>query len=360
MKKNILITFLLISQAVIAQGNLKDFFKYSTLYTSAVASNPMYATPVYYVTQGGELFNYTEDFPYDYVATIGIRKVARFKYENRQSRFYDGQSESTTALSATVGSIKGFEYLAQYDLGRQQGREYINQRYFLRYLGDWFLFKGEYRNQGLARLDYTQVESRLKVNLGGLSLSAGVASRLNEPYGYNPIEEYLDASPWWNLPRGLGYEDIYYNIDYDLDDVVDNYDWYWNDPQGLKVADTDEDFRRYIYPSIVNEFNDAKIDSVGMLASISAIIGLDFYHYADNFWIHTWINALPYHKHLVGNEDYSYEKYAVKNQWIDYSGGFVLGWKLGKNWGIFSETEVMRYWDKNIFSVRAGINYQIR
>ena len=360
MKKLIFVTLFMLCQPLYGQNAVKDFFKYSTIYTSGVASNPMYAEEFWYTTQGGDLFNYTEEYSFDYTATLGIRKVARYKYENRQNRFYDGQREPTTALSATVGSVNGFEYLAQYDLGRQQGRAYANQRYFLRYLAKYFMFKGEYRYQGLARLDYTQIESRLRLHIGELDFSAGVAGRLHKPYGYNPIADFLAHNPWWDLVRNMGYEDIYYGIDYDNDDEVDNGDWYWNDPNGERVADTDEDFRRYIYPGVVNEFNRLSIDSVGFIQSVSAILGVDYYHYADNFWIHTWFNILPYHLHIGDKEEFSYSNYVDGNQWIDHSGGFVLGWKLGKNWGVFTESEYMRYWDKNIFSVRAGLNYQFR
>jgi hypothetical protein len=360
MKKLIFVTLFMLCQPLFGQNAIKDFFKYSTVYTSAFASNPMYAEEVWYTTQGGELFNYTEEYDFDYTATIGIRKVARYKYENKQNRFYDGQRESTTALSATVGSVRGFEYLAQYDLGRQQGRQYNNQRYFLRYLGHNFMFKGEYRFNGLSCLDYSQIESRLRLHIGELDFSAGIAGRLHKPYGYNPIADFLAHNPWWDLVRNMGYEDIYYGIDYDNDDEVDNFDWYWNDPNGERVADTDEDFRRYIYPGIVNEFNRMSIDSVGFLSSVSAIFGVDYYHYVENFWVHSWLNLLPYHQHIGGKEEFSYQNYVDGKQWFDHSGGLILGWKIGSNWGVFTESEYMRYWDKNIFSIRAGINYQFR
>ena len=359
MKKLIFVILFMLCQPLFGQNAIKDFFKYSTIYTSAVASNPMYAQEYWYVTQGGELSNYTEEYPFDYTATLGIRKVARYKYENRQNRFYDGQRESTTALAASVGTVKGFEYLAQYDLGRQQGRQYTNQRYFLRYLSKYFIFKGEYRHQGLARLDYTQVESRVRMHIGELDFSAGLAGRLHEAYGYNPIADYLSHNAWWDLVRDQGYEDKYYGIDYDNDDEVDNFDWYWLDPNGERVADTDEDFRRYIYPGIVNDFNSSVMDSLGMFGSVSAVVGVDYYHYSDNFWIHSWLNVLPAHAHVLGDHAYSYRMVSGGN-WIDHSGGFVLGWKLGSNWGIFTETEYMKYWVKTIYSIRAGINYQFR
>ena len=110
-----LITFL----PILVNAQFKPF-KYATIYTSAFASTPAPARTQYYINQMGEIKDITVENPFDYKVTYGIRKVARYDYENRRNRFYDGQTESTISLNATVGSIKGFEYLAQYDKGRQQ------------------------------------------------------------------------------------------------------------------------------------------------------------------------------------------------------------------------------------------------
>jgi len=48
--------------------------------------------------------------PYDYSLTIGLRKIARFGYENKANTFYDG-AESNYTDAATVGKVQGFEYL---------------------------------------------------------------------------------------------------------------------------------------------------------------------------------------------------------------------------------------------------------
>ena len=364
-----LITFFLISTPLISQNAVQKFFKYSTVYTSAFANSPMQPTTEYYVTQGGDLRDITIENPFDYTATIGIRKVARFKYENRQNRFYDGQTEATTSLSATVGAVKGWEYLAQYDMGRQQGSEYINQRYFLRYMGKNWLLKGEYYQQGLVNLNYTQVDSRLRLHIGELDFSVGAAVRQHQPYGYNPIAVYLQDNPWWELAFEYGYEDYYYGIDYDNDDVLDNFDWFWEDIDGVRVADTDEDFRKYIYGDIVNDYNKARLSEIGPLGSISAIAGIDYYHYKEDFWFHTWTSVLPWHMHVLGDPMFSYEQFAdqleytnhfIAGQWVDYNAGIVMGWKIGSNWGVFAEGEYMSYWDRELFNVRLGINYQFR
>ena len=369
MKSLLLITFFIFSNLAFSQNAIKKFFKYSTVYTSAMAASPMEAQKEYYVTQFGELQDITIENPFDYRATIGIRRVARFEYENRQTRFYDGHNQSNTSTDATVGAVKGFEYLAQYDMGRQQGSEYINQRYFLRYLSKRWILKGEYYQQGLVGLNYTQVDSRLRIHFGELDISVGAAVRQHQPYGFNPIGDYLDANSWWELAFEYGYEDHYYGIDSDNDGEVDEADWYWEDAGGVRVADTDEDFRKYIYGDIVNDYNKARLSEVGALGSLSAIAGIDYYHYEEDFWIHTWGSILPWHKHILGDHMYSYEQFAdqlestnhwIDGQWIDYSVGLIVGYKVGLNWGIFVESEYMKYWDRDLYLVKCGLNYQFR
>lgn len=352
--RNLLITFF-ISTSAFGQGLLK----YSTVYTSVYGRSPMEAQKEYFVSQAGEVMDVTIENPFDYRYTLGIRRVARYDYEKRQNPFYDGHNQSTTSLYATVGAVKGFEYLAQYDRGRQQGNDYISQRYFLRYLANWWMVKAEVFNQGLVNLNYTQVESRLRWHVGELDFSIGVAARQHQAYGYNPIEEYLERNPWWDLAHEYGYMDIPYDIDYDLDGVIDNSDWYW-EFAGEKVADTDGDFRRYIYGGIVNDFNKARLDEVGALMSLSAIAGVDYYHYTENFWFHGWSSIMPWHTHLYGDHNFSYKMWVDGEQWIDYNFGGVFGYKIGLRWGIFAEGEFMKYWDKEVFEVTAGINYQFR
>jgi hypothetical protein len=158
----------------------------------------------------------------------------------------------------------------------------------------------------------------------------------------------------------MGYEDIYYGIDYDNDDEVDNFDWYWLDPDGNKVADTDLDFRKYIYGDIVNAYNAEQLAGIGALGSLSAIIGIDYYHYSEDFWIHSWASMLPWHKHIIGDHMFSYKQFTDGNQWTDFTFGGVLGYKIGLRWGIFAEGEYMKYWNREIFQIKAGVNYQFR
>lgn len=358
--RNYWITILMLCTTMVQAQKVGGLFKYATMYSSVFASSPMEAQREWFVTQAGELQDITIDNPMDYKATFGVRRVARYDYENKQNRFYDGQTESTTALNASVGSVQGIEYLAQYDRGRQQGREYVNQRYFMRYLSKYFLIKAEYYRQGLVDLNFSQIDSRFRLHIGELDFSAGVTGRQHRPYGYNPVEIYLEDKAWWDLAHEYGYDDVFYGIDYDNDEEVDNFDWFWCDADGEKVADTDADFRRYIYGDIVDDYNRSKRALIGSLSTASAVFGVDYYHYEEKFWLHTWLSVIPYHVHLFGDEEYSYKNYVMGDQWIDHNAGAVFGWKIGKRWGLFTEAEYVSYWDREVFSLRAGLNYQIR
>ena len=358
MKKFILI-FILALLPCLSFGQFRPF-KYATVYTSAFANTPAPARTQYYINQMGEINDITIENPYDYKATIGIRKVARFDYENRQNRFYDGQTEHSLSTSATVGAVKGLEYLAQYDKGRQQGREYENHRYFFRHMAKSWMIKGEYNSQGLVNLKYAQVDTRLRAHVGALDFSIGIAARQNKPYGYNPIEELLDSNTWFGFAYNLGFTDFIYGIDTDMNDTIDDYDWRWEDQEGIEIADTDEEFRKTVFPDLMRRYNNAVLDSIGYLGSLSGIAGIDYYKYTEKFWIHSWVNILFSHRHMTGDEDFSYKNYVDGNQWLDYTAGAVMGWKLGRRWGIFAEGEYTKYWDRKVFGVRAGLNYQFR
>ena len=57
-------------------------------------------TNVYSVTNG--LTRETITTPFDYSAAFGIRKIARFGYENKANTFYNG-TESSYGDAATIG-----------------------------------------------------------------------------------------------------------------------------------------------------------------------------------------------------------------------------------------------------------------
>ena len=370
MKKLLIYLFILyVCQNVNAQF-VKDLFKYSTIYVGGNIGQPVQeSTKEWYVTQDGQIQDITEVYPFDYTISIGIRKMARFDYEKKPNVFYDG-SEDNVTWKANVGVVDGFEYVFKYDWVRNQGDVYKNQSYFLRYLGKYWIGHLKFLEEGIVDLKYTQADLRGRLSIGGnFNLTAGAVVRTHGPYGYNPIAIYLNDNQWWDLAYEYKYTDeSYITIDYTTPSGTPDtsMDWTWKNSEGQKIADTDSEFRKYYYGDIVNEFNAEKMAEVGTMVTLSAAIGLDFYKYSDKFWCHAWINILPYHKHIYGDTNFSYGLFISRDpegngseQWIDYNCGLNVGAKLGKRFGVFVEGDYLRYWDKTVYSAKAGVNYLI-
>ena len=121
--------------------NVKDIFKFSTFYAAVNGGTSISDVETYSVTDG--LGIETIQTPYDYNLTLGIRKIARFGYENRANTFYDG-TESNYSDAATIGKRNGTEFLFQVDYKRQEGVEYLDQHHFVRYVANDWIAKAEY------------------------------------------------------------------------------------------------------------------------------------------------------------------------------------------------------------------------
>jgi hypothetical protein len=76
--KHLLLLFLLVSTVCTAQ--IKDFFKYSTFYTSMTMNTSMTERENYIAIDKG-YEDITKINAYDYNLTLGLRKIARFDYE---------------------------------------------------------------------------------------------------------------------------------------------------------------------------------------------------------------------------------------------------------------------------------------
>ena len=98
--------------------DVKKLFKYSTFYAAVNGGTSLSDVDIFSVDNG--LSTQTISTPYDYNFTIGLRKIARFGYENKAQTFYDG-TESNYSDAATVGKVKGVEFLFEIDYKRQEG-----------------------------------------------------------------------------------------------------------------------------------------------------------------------------------------------------------------------------------------------
>ena len=137
MVKRLIILLLLISNITVAQtygiDDVKKLLKFSTFYAAVNGGTSLSDVDVFSVDNG--LSTQTIATPYDYNFTIGLRKIARFGYENKANTFYDG-TESNYSDAATVGKVKGFEYLFEVDYKRQEATDYMDKHHFIRYSSD--------------------------------------------------------------------------------------------------------------------------------------------------------------------------------------------------------------------------------
>ena len=115
---------------------------------------------------------------------------------------------------------------------------------------------------------------------------------------------------------------------------------------------------------VVGPYNREQLALIDDQGTLSAVIGLDFYHYEKNNWLHFSASVLPYHQQLFGDEDFGYALYNGNGtpdySWFDYQVGLVTGWKLSKNLGVYIEGNYQKFWDRKVYSAKAGLNFQFR
>ena len=363
MKTLFTIIFIFITTNVF--GQFQDFFKYSTIYTSATLNNSLFTPGVWQMNPEGELIDRSENNPYDFGLNIGIRKLARFEYQKKKGDFYTGE-ENEHSDKSLIGAVNGFEYKAQVELKRQQGREFENRHLMVRYLGDFYTIKAEQLFNGLADIEFQSVDTRLRLKIGNkINLTAGVMNAWRPlGYQYNAIAAYQETgNPWWQLAYDQGFKDFYYYVDGDqngVDDWYDWYDWYWENPDGEVIAQTDQEFYKYHFGNIVREYTLDVQDSLGTIRELNLAIGGSFYHYGERFWVHAFADVYP--KHWTEEIDKHIEEHIeLSNDRIDYSLGFILGAKIGrmKKLGFFIEGNYNNLYEKEFFQVTSGINYLI-
>ena len=246
-----------------------------------------------------------------------------------------------------MGRLDGFEYLFEADLVRRLGINYVNQNHFIRYVADKWIAKVAYLEDGFADIKYFEASQRYRqqVKDGKLSLNVGTVQRLAEPYGFDPLSD-------WILDNGtLHYTYLALQEGYNISINGE----YFN-PNGELVANSQEVWEEVVIPEVINNYVEDQRNILSSIVEYSAVIGLDYYHYTKNFWFHTWGNILPYH--LDTDNKYSYHKFN-NGQWLDYSGGLIFGYKFNKSLGCFIEGRYNKYWNREWHNFSLGINYVI-
>ena len=331
---------------------VKKIFKFSTFYGAVNGGTSLSDEDVYSVTNG--LQTDVVETPFDYSIVLGVRKIARMGYEPKEA-FKTGM-ETSFSDAATIGKVSGFEFLFEFDYKRQQGENYIDQNHFLRYVGDKYILKGEYLEDGFADIKYFETSERYRIREIGiflhkkLSFNIGAAQRLSEPYGYDPLAD-------WLLSNG--------NLHYTFLAIEEGYEVVFDgqggaeyfDPSGHSVATSTEVWEAVVIPTVLADYTEKKRNEIDNTLQHSVVIGFDYYHYKKDFWLHSWGNLMPYH-YDDGNE-YSYHKYNDNKQWYDYSGGLIFGYKFNKHLGVFLEGKYNKYWNREWHDFSVGVNYVI-
>lgn len=416
---------ILLSTSLFGQDFILNFFKYSTAYASFSLNAPRHQDDRFAIIGGLstgqlEVGRTDRELKPDFQKSFGLRKIGRFNYEPKRGvknagnggTWYDG-SEQNANESATFGPVKGWEYLIKWSEGRQWGNEYLNQEYWVRYTGDWLMAKIGWTELGLEDIEYGQGELRFKwtppIVDDKLNLSIGVKHRQHPVYGFDAM--VLDTTwykgSWWNFAEdafGIDdnawfIEDYYLNGDLDLqlyeidpetgelrpiegggpfwndDGRFIGVDWLWRDDNGKIFAYTDREYFLYHFPGMLENYIDGVKKDIGYQRETSIVLGADFYHYDEYWWLHAWGNWLPYH---FGHDKYSYHNGAhyqthleeggeahkfmfmdpMWHSWHDYDFGAIFGVKIKDNLGVFAEGRYLNYWERPAYDFKFGLNYQ--
>jgi hypothetical protein len=426
LKKFIVIGLLSVS-SLFGESELWKFFKYSTAYASFSLNAPRYQDDRFSIVGGlstGQLqvARDERELKPDFQKSFGLRKIGRFKYEPKRGvknagkggTWYDG-SEQNANESATFGPVKGWEYLIKFSQGRQWGDDYLNQEYWLRYTGDWWIAKLGWTEYGLEEINYGEGDLRVKWSPdlldNKLTVSVGAKHRQHPVYGFDAM--ILDTTwyrgQWWDFAEdAFGIDDnmwfdptmqdedgnwIHQQL-YEYDPVTGDlvpiegdgpfwneggeywgHDWLWRDENGNIFAYTDREYFIYHFPGMLEEYiEDVKRD-LGFMKETSIVLGLDYYHHSENWWLHAWGNWMPYH---YGHDLYSYHNAdayiehldegkkphefmfmePMWMQWHDYDFGAIFGVKLQDNLGVFAEGKYLNYWERPAYDFKFGLNYQ--
>ncbi len=339
----------------------KKVFKYATPYVSYSQSNSLQGSQTFYVTQESELIETTVRNPENFAFNFGIRKLARFGYEEKVN-FYDGNESKNVTQNSNVGSVDGLEYLFNVSNGRQQGVEFTNRQYFVRYVAKNYIIKAEHLKNEIVDIEYNSLDLRFKLPIGKrLNFAIGAIARTNPvAYGHNPIQKYFDdGNNWWDLSYAIGHTDQFFEMTDVFTGESLGYDYLWFDQNGVQISSSDEDYRRLHFGNIVNQFNANELAQIGDFTYLSGIASLDYYFYRKNVWVHAFANVLSYHKLLDGDSRYSYDNFIGDDKWFDIQGGIIFGFRINKWFGLFSEYNYQSYWGKELQSIKTGINIRL-
>ena len=420
---------LLLTSSLFGENEIWKFLKYSTAYGSFSLNAPRHQDDRFAIIGGLssgilEVERTERELKPDFQTSFGLRKIGRFQYEPKRGvknagkggKWYDG-SEQNANESATFGSVKGWEYLIKWTEGRQWGNEYVNQEYWVRYIGDWAMVKVGMTELGLEDISYVHGDLRVhwtpEILNDKLHFSIGLKHRQHPVYGFDAM--VLDTTwykgAWWQFAeKAFGIDDnmwydstmidpnsptgwkkrTLYEVDPETGEIREvegpgpfwngrgeywGHDWLWRGVDGRIFAYTDREYFIYHFPKMLETYIGGIKKDLGYQGETSIVLGIDWYHYDEAWWLHTWGNWLPYHyghdlhayhnaahyaTHLEeGGEPHQFEFHdSMWHSWNDYDFGAIFGVKIRDNLGVFTEGRYLNYWERPAYDIKFGINYQ--
>ena len=131
----------------------------------------------------------------------------------------------------------------------------------------------------------------------------------------------------------------------------------YKDPDGNIVANNVEVWEEIIIPQVLSDYSLKKRNELNNQIQHSIVFGFDYYKYSKQKWLHAWGNIMPWH--YDDGKKFSYHNYIEDDQWYDYSAGLIYGIKYSKNLGYFVEGKYSKYWNREWYDFKFGVNYTI-
>ena len=137
-------------------------------------------------------------------------------------------------------------------------------------MGKHYTIKAQYSEFGEQELTFAQLDIKYRKNFGQFDFTVGTSFR-GRPIVIKPNVDWSDNfDAFWLLAYEMNYTDLYY------EDSEGYGDYYWYDPAGNLIAETDAEFYDNIFEGVVLSYYNSLIIDEGFQYEISVAIGLDY------------------------------------------------------------------------------------
>tara|TARA_R100001594_G_scaffold114982_1_gene149801 strand:+ start:312 stop:1337 length:1026 start_codon:yes stop_codon:yes gene_type:complete len=322
-----------------------QFYKYSTIYAGASLNATAPAVETYQYLNN-QLIETTNENGYNYRYQIGIKKISRYKFEKKPKFYYDGTEKNASIYRSPIDN---FEYVLQYERIKDRGLEFENYDLWFRYVGEYYTIKIQQSNNGYVNLQYKAIDLRLKRDFKAIRATFGAAVRNYPIYNINAFKnDFPNYNDFNTTISDLGYFSESSFIDANMNGYMDRWEQaqtFWLNSNGDTVANSTQQMQD-IYSNIVSDYNRNWINQQGNQNTLSAVVGLSYYKYIDNFFILIYGNYFLYNHALT--------EYATTSN--DYDFGMLGNWKLNKWFSFYSQLEYLKYFNRENYTINFGIN----